>query len=181
MRVTHNSLTTDKPVALKFPIELEFRNVDFCGGRKTGEPGEKPSEQGRKQTTNSTHLWHWVQDLNPGHIGVRRALSRLRHPCSSDKKSLNHWSTHTRDIIIVNCVHNADFTISSHVIRYSFNLPFMMCSCQIKIPNVICLTNVCYYQWLFINPEILIDVFVNPSFVFLCQEKKYLKPRFFSM
>ena len=25
-----------------FQIELEFRNVDFCGGRKTGEPGEKP-------------------------------------------------------------------------------------------------------------------------------------------
>ena len=33
-------------MALEFPIELEFRNVDFCGGRKTGEPGEKPSEQG---------------------------------------------------------------------------------------------------------------------------------------
>jgi hypothetical protein len=29
-------------------IEWEFRNVDFCGGRKTGEPGEKPSKQGRK-------------------------------------------------------------------------------------------------------------------------------------
>ena len=25
-------------------IELEFRSVDFCGGRKTGEPGEKLSE-----------------------------------------------------------------------------------------------------------------------------------------
>jgi hypothetical protein len=24
-------------------IELEFRNVDFYGGRKTGEPREKPS------------------------------------------------------------------------------------------------------------------------------------------
>jgi hypothetical protein len=24
-------------------VELEFGNVDFCGGRKTGEPGEKPS------------------------------------------------------------------------------------------------------------------------------------------
>ena len=32
-----------------FQIELEFRNVDFCGGRKTGEPGEKPSEQGENQ------------------------------------------------------------------------------------------------------------------------------------
>ena len=28
----------------------------FCGGRKTGEPGEKPSEQGREPTTNSTHI-----------------------------------------------------------------------------------------------------------------------------
>jgi len=46
MRMAHNSQVTDKPVALKFPIELEFRNVDFCGGRKTGEPGEKPSQQG---------------------------------------------------------------------------------------------------------------------------------------
>jgi hypothetical protein len=34
-------------------IELEFRNV-FYGGRKTGEPGEKPSKQGRESTTNST-------------------------------------------------------------------------------------------------------------------------------
>ena len=30
-----------------YEIELEFRIVGFCGGRKTGEPGEK-------QTTNST-------------------------------------------------------------------------------------------------------------------------------
>jgi hypothetical protein len=37
-------------------IELEFRNVDFCGGRKTGEPGEKPLKQGRESTTNSTHI-----------------------------------------------------------------------------------------------------------------------------
>jgi hypothetical protein len=33
-------------------IELEFRNVDFCGGRKPGEPGEKPLKQGREPTTN---------------------------------------------------------------------------------------------------------------------------------
>ena len=51
-----NSLATDKPVALEFPIELEFGSVGFCGGRKTGEPGEKPSEQGREPTTNSTHI-----------------------------------------------------------------------------------------------------------------------------
>ena len=29
-----------------FQVELEFGNVGFCGGRKTGVPGEKPSEQG---------------------------------------------------------------------------------------------------------------------------------------
>ena len=55
-RVTLNSLATDKPVALGFQIELEFENVGFCGGRKTREPGEKPSEQGREPTTNSTHI-----------------------------------------------------------------------------------------------------------------------------
>ena len=47
---------TEKPMALEFPIELEFRNVDFCGGRKTREPKEKPSEQGREPTTNCG-LW----------------------------------------------------------------------------------------------------------------------------
>ena len=31
-------------------------NVGFYGGRKTGEPGEKPSEQGQEPTTNSTHI-----------------------------------------------------------------------------------------------------------------------------
>jgi hypothetical protein len=31
-------------------------NVGFCGGRKTGEPGEKPEKQGRESTTNSTHI-----------------------------------------------------------------------------------------------------------------------------
>jgi hypothetical protein len=33
-------------------IELEFRNVDFCGGRKTGEPGENPLKQGSKRINN---------------------------------------------------------------------------------------------------------------------------------
>jgi len=28
----------------------------FEEGGKTGEPGEKPSEQGREPTTNSTHI-----------------------------------------------------------------------------------------------------------------------------
>ena len=45
-----------------FQVELEFGNVGFCGGRKTRVPGEKPSEQRREPTTNSTQLWHRVRD-----------------------------------------------------------------------------------------------------------------------
>jgi len=40
-------------------------SVRFCGGRKTGEPGEKPSEQEREPTTNSTHIWHRA-GIEPG-------------------------------------------------------------------------------------------------------------------
>ena len=53
-------------MALEFPIKLEFRNVGFCGGRKTGEPGEKPSEQGREPTTNSTHIITPGPGIKPG-------------------------------------------------------------------------------------------------------------------
>jgi hypothetical protein len=37
-------------------IELEFSNVDFLGGRKAEEPGEKPLKQGIESTTNSSHI-----------------------------------------------------------------------------------------------------------------------------
>ena len=55
-----------------FQIELEFGNAEY--------PEKNLSEQGREPTTNSTHLWRRRRDLNPGHIGGRRALSPLRHP-----------------------------------------------------------------------------------------------------
>ena len=55
-------------------VELEFIDVDFCGGRKTEEPAEKPSEkpseqgddQQQTQPTNGTG-----PESNPGHIGGR--------------------------------------------------------------------------------------------------------------
>ena len=34
-----------------FQVELEFGNVGFCGGRKTGVPREKPSEHGREPSS----------------------------------------------------------------------------------------------------------------------------------
>ena len=43
-------------------------------------PEKNLSEQRRESTTNFTHIWHLRQDLNPGRIGGRRALSLLRHP-----------------------------------------------------------------------------------------------------
>ena len=49
---------TEKPVALEFLIKLE---LDFCGGRKTGEPGEKPSWQGQEPTTISDTFLFAVQ------------------------------------------------------------------------------------------------------------------------
>ncbi len=39
-RVARNSFSTDKPVALRFSFELEVDVLVFCGGRKTGHPGE---------------------------------------------------------------------------------------------------------------------------------------------
>ena len=56
----------------------------FCGGRKTGVPGEKPSEQGQEPTTNSTHIWRQLRESNPGHTDGRRVLSPLHHLCSPE-------------------------------------------------------------------------------------------------
>ena len=43
-------------------------------------PEKNLSGQRREPKTNSTHIWLRRRDLNPGHIGGRRALSPLRHP-----------------------------------------------------------------------------------------------------
>ena len=65
-----------------FQKELEFGRVALVFEEK-GKP-EYPEknllEQRRESTTNSTHIWRPHGDLNPGHIGGRRALSPLRHP-----------------------------------------------------------------------------------------------------
>ena len=40
-----------------FQTELEFRSVDFCGGRKTGEPGEKPwTKLSKYEVTSQNNL-----------------------------------------------------------------------------------------------------------------------------
>ena len=54
---------------------------------KAEYPEKNLSEQGRELTTNSTHIWRRRRELNPGHIGERRVLSPLRHPCSPEQYS----------------------------------------------------------------------------------------------
>ena len=73
-------------------VELEFGNVGVCGGKRTGVHGGKPSEQGRgKPTTNSTHIWHQHQELNPGYIDGRRVLSQLHHPYFPNNDGFMRW------------------------------------------------------------------------------------------
>ena len=58
-----------------------LRNVGCRGRRKTVVPGEKPSEQEREPTTNSTYNWRQHLETNPGHIGGSQMFSPLPHPC----------------------------------------------------------------------------------------------------
>ena len=45
-------------------------------------PEKNLSEQSSREPTNSAHIWRWVRESHPGHIGGRQALSPLRQPCS---------------------------------------------------------------------------------------------------
>ena len=63
---------------LSFPL---FKNVCSCGGRKTGGPREKLSEQRQEPTTNSTHmsnitlpLFFWVTTWNSWFIEERNSF-----------------------------------------------------------------------------------------------------------
>ena len=55
-------------------------NAGFLRRGETGLPGENLSVQ-RREPTNSAHIWLRIWESNPGHIGGRRVLSPLRHPC----------------------------------------------------------------------------------------------------
>jgi len=48
--------------------ELEFGVVGFCGGRKTGEPGDKTLEQAENQQQTQP-TYGTGQESNLGHIG----------------------------------------------------------------------------------------------------------------
>ena len=60
----------------------------FAEGGKPEYPEKNPRSRDEKPTTNSTHVWRRDRESNPGHIGGKRVLSPLRHPCS-------HWVHYT--------------------------------------------------------------------------------------
>ena len=64
-------------------MQLEFRSVGFCGGRKTGEPGEKPSLPGENQQQTQSARDDEYGESNPGHRdGTGASAYPLGHPCS---------------------------------------------------------------------------------------------------
>ena len=72
-------------MVLRLPDSWSNWNLEMLVFEERGKP-EYPennlSEQRREPTTKSTHIWRRRRDLNPGHIGERRVLSPLCHPCS---------------------------------------------------------------------------------------------------
>ena len=70
-----------------FQIELEFRSVDFCGGSKTGEPGDNPrSEDKNQQQTQPrptamggecSHHCAIPADMGPHPVVINRRVKRL--------------------------------------------------------------------------------------------------------
>ena len=72
-------------MVLRLPDSWSNWNLEMLVFEERGKP-EYPeknlSEQRREPTTNLTHIWRQRRDLNPGHIGGRRVLSRLRYPSS---------------------------------------------------------------------------------------------------
>ena len=66
-------------MVLRLPDSWSNWNLEMLVFEERGKP-EYLSEQRREPTTNSTHICRRRRDLNPGHIGGRRALSPLRNP-----------------------------------------------------------------------------------------------------
>ena len=54
-----------------FRSNWNFEVLVFCGGRKIGETGKKPADQGQEPTTNSIHIWRQLRDSNLGRTGGR--------------------------------------------------------------------------------------------------------------
>ena len=71
-----------------FPRRVGISKNGFCRGKKTGEPGEKPSGKEREPTTNSIHMWQQLRESNPDPKGGwRGALSLCAFPAPFSPKA----------------------------------------------------------------------------------------------
>ena len=61
--------------------QLESAVCRFLVREENRKTRRKTLEAEKRTNSNSTHLWRRVRESNPGHIGGRRALSPLHHPC----------------------------------------------------------------------------------------------------
>ena len=66
--------------------QLESAVCLFLVREENRRTRRKTLEAEKRTNTNSTHLWRRVRESNTGHIGGRRALSPLHHPCFSSYK-----------------------------------------------------------------------------------------------
>ena len=63
-----------------YPARIGMGDVGICGGRKAGEAGEKPAEQGEQETQPT---YGTGPDSNPGHIGPGEASALTSAPSLS--------------------------------------------------------------------------------------------------
>ena len=57
-------------------------NLETLVFEERGKLEKNLPEQRREPTTNSSHIWHLVRESIPSHIGGRRVVSPVHHPCS---------------------------------------------------------------------------------------------------
>ena len=92
MRVTFTCTSkVDKPVALICGANWHLECRYFLRDENWRTWRKKP-EQGEESTTNSTHMWCHVQELNPGHSGGRQVLSPLCNSCIPMTWKVNWFS-----------------------------------------------------------------------------------------
>ena len=126
--------------------------VGFLRRGESGVPGENLSVQSR-EPTNSTHIWRRVRESNPGHIGGRRVLSPLRHPCILEM--------HSRDgggeiSIVWTYFHRSVFSNSGFRIWWSRGIYFLTSSAVLSRLRHPCtpVTPVTFFLFWLQSPEV---------------------------
>ena len=79
IKIPNRNLLWD--IVLSLWIELSWKCSFLLADENRRTRKKKTLGARRELATSSTHLWRRAQDSNPGHIGGRRALKPLCHPC----------------------------------------------------------------------------------------------------